>query len=107
MKLRFQFSVIHYSLKTLLSPLVFRFQLFHDMLEIRLTAGIHAQTARPSEKSWHKPQGAAILHGASEIGVTLDVCTHLGLEDTASELHRMEELQNARQEMDRTKEEAI
>lgn len=38
---------------------------------------------------------------------TLDVYTHLGLEDATAELHRMEELQNARQEMDRTKEEAI
>ena len=37
----------------------------------------------------------------------LDVYTHLGLEDAAAKLHRMEELQNARQEMDRTKEEAI
>ena len=33
--------------------------------------------------------------------------THLGLEDAAAELHRMEELQNARQEMNRTKDEAV
>ncbi|MBP7187711.1 MAG: hypothetical protein KBA55_13320 [Ruminococcus sp.] len=47
------------------------------------------------------------LMGHSEIGVTLDVYTHLGLEDAAAELHRMEELQNARQEMNRTKDEAV
>jgi len=33
--------------------------------------------------------------------------SHLGLEDAAAELHRMEELQNARQEMNRTKDEAV
>ena len=43
----------------------------------------------------------------SAIGVTLDVYTHLGLEDAAEELRRMEELQNARQEMNRTKDEAV
>ena len=43
----------------------------------------------------------------SEIGVTLDVYTHLELEDAAAELHRMEEVQNARQEMNRTKDEAV
>ena len=32
---------------------------------------------------------------------------HLGLEDAAAKLHRMEELQNARQEMNRTKDEAV
>ncbi len=47
------------------------------------------------------------LMGHSEIGVTLDVYTHLGLEDAAEELHRMEELHSARQEMNRTKNQAI
>ena len=49
------------------------------------------------------PKTLQYLMGHSEIGVTLDVYTHLGLEDAAAELHRMEELQNARQEMNRTK----
>ncbi len=53
------------------------------------------------------PKTLQYLMGHSEIGVTLDVYTHLGLEDAAEELHRMEELQNARQEMNRTKEEAV
>ena len=58
-------------------------------------------------KAGMNPKTLQYLMGHSEIGVTLDVYTHLGLEDAAAELHRMEELQNARQEMDRTKEEAI
>ena len=53
------------------------------------------------------PKTLQYLMGHSEIGVTLDVYTHLGLEDAAAELHRMEELQNARQEMNRTKNQAI
>lgn len=53
------------------------------------------------------PKTLQYLMGHSEIGVTLDVYTHLGLEDAAAELHRMKEVQNARQELNRTKEEAI
>ena len=53
------------------------------------------------------PKTLQYLMGHSEIGVTLDVYTHLGLEDAAAELHRMEELQNARQEMNRTNEEVV
>ena len=58
-------------------------------------------------KSGMNPKTLQYLMGHSEIGVTLDVYTHLGLEDAATELHRMEDLQSARQEMDRTKEEAM
>ncbi len=58
-------------------------------------------------RSGMNPKTLQYLMGHSEIGVTLDVYTHLGLEDAAAELHRMEDLQSARQEMDRTKEEAI
>ena len=58
-------------------------------------------------RSGMNPKTLQYLMGHSEIGVTLDVYTHLGLEDAATELHRMEDLQSARQEMDRTKEEAI
>ena len=53
------------------------------------------------------PKTLQYLMGHSEISVTLDVYTHLGLEDAAAELHRMEEVQNARQEMNRTKDEAV
>lgn len=58
-------------------------------------------------KTGMNPKTLQYLMGHSEIGVTLDVYTHLGLEDAAAELHRMEELQNACQEMNRTKDEAI
>jgi len=53
------------------------------------------------------PKTLQYLMGHSAIGVTLDVYTHLGLEDAAEELRRMEELQNARQEMNRTNEEVV
>ena len=36
-----------------------------------------------------------VCDGHSEIGVTLDVYTHLGLEDAAAELHHMEEMEYA------------
>ena len=42
--------------------------------------------------------------GHSEIGVTLNTYTRLGLEDAAGELKRMEELENARKELDKTSE---
>lgn len=41
--------------------------------------------------------------GHSDIGVTLNTYTHLGLEDAEGELKRMEELENARKELGKTK----
>ena len=43
--------------------------------------------------------------GHSDIGVTLNTYTHLGLEDATDELKRMEELADARKELEKTKEE--
>ena len=43
--------------------------------------------------------------GHSDIGVTLNTYTHLGLEDVTDELRRMEELKNARKELEKNKEE--
>lgn len=40
--------------------------------------------------------------GHSDIGVTLNIYTHLGLEDAEDELKRLEDLQNARKELERT-----
>ena len=37
----------------------------------------------------------------SDIGVTLNTYTHLGLEDAADEVKRVEELENARKEMEK------
>ena len=39
--------------------------------------------------------------GHSDIGVTLNTYTHLGLEDAVDELKRVEELENARKEMEK------
>ncbi|MEW8995606.1 integrase [Clostridium sp.] len=43
--------------------------------------------------------------GHSDIGVTLNTYTHLGLEDAAEELKRMETLEKARKEMYREEKE--
>ena len=58
-------------------------------------------------KNGMNPKMLQYIMGYADISVTLDVYTHLGLEDAAAELHRMEEVQNARQEMNRTKDEAV
>ena len=43
--------------------------------------------------------------GHSDIGVTLNTYTHLGLEDAVDELKRVEERENARREMEKINEE--
>ena len=53
-------------------------------------------------KSGMNPKTLQYLMGHSEIGVTLNTYTHLGLEDATDELKRMEELENARKELDKT-----
>ena len=47
------------------------------------------------------PKTLQYLMGHSDIGVTLNTYTHLGLEDAAEELHRMEEAENARREQEK------
>lgn len=42
------------------------------------------------------------LMGHSDIGVTLNTYTHLGLEDAEDELKRLEDLKKARNELDKT-----
>ena len=51
-------------------------------------------------KSGMNPKTLQYLMGHSDIGVTLNTYTHLGLEDAADELKRMEELNNARREIE-------
>ncbi|MCI9138924.1 MAG: integrase [Lachnospiraceae bacterium] len=41
--------------------------------------------------------------GSDHIGVTLNTYTHLGLEDAADELKRMEDLEIARKELEKMK----
>lgn len=50
-------------------------------------------------KSGINPKTLQYLMGHSEIGVTLNTYTHLGLEDAAEELKRMEDLEKARKEI--------
>ena len=53
-------------------------------------------------KSGMNPKTLQYLMGHSDIGVTLNTYTHLGLEDAEDELKRLEDLQNARKELKRT-----
>lgn len=57
-------------------------------------------------KSGMNPKTLQYLMGHSDIGVTLNTYTHLGLEDAAEELKRMEELAEARKELEKVKGEA-
>lgn len=54
-------------------------------------------------KSGMNPKTLQYLMGHSDIGVTLNTYTHLGLEDAADELKRMEDLEVARKELERAK----
>ena len=47
------------------------------------------------------PKTLQYLMGHSDIGVTMNVYTHLGLEDAAAEMTRMEEVESARREQDK------
>ena len=52
-------------------------------------------------KSGMNPKTLQYLMGHSDIGVTLNTYTHLGLEDAEDELKRIENLNNARNELDK------
>lgn len=49
------------------------------------------------------PKTLQYLKGHSDIGVTLNTYTHLGLEDAADELKWMEDLEIARKELEKAK----
>ena len=49
-------------------------------------------------KAGMNPKTLQYLMGHSDIGVTMNVYTHLGLEDAEAEMVRMAELENARKE---------
>ena len=51
-------------------------------------------------KSGMNPKTLQYLMGHSEIGVTLNTYTHLGLEDATNELKRVQEIENARKEQE-------
>lgn len=52
-------------------------------------------------KSGMNPKTLQYLMGHSDIGVTLNTYTHLGLEDAQEELGRIAEIENARKEIDK------
>lgn len=54
-------------------------------------------------KSGMNPKTLQYLMGHSDIGVMLNTYTHLGLEDAADELKRMEDLEIARKELEKAK----
>ena len=56
-------------------------------------------------KSGMNPKTLQYLMGHSDIGVTLNTYTHLGLEDAADELKWMEDLEIVRKELKKNKEE--
>ena len=56
-------------------------------------------------KKGMNPKALQYIMGHSDIGVTLNTYTHLGLEDATDELRRMEELENNRKELEKNKEE--
>lgn len=58
-------------------------------------------------KAGMNPKTLQYLMGHSDIGVTLNTYTHLGLEDVEDELKKMEEVENARKEMEKGKEKPL
>ena len=56
-------------------------------------------------KSGMNPKTLQYLMGHSDIGVTLNTYTHFGLEDATDELRRMEDLENARKELEENRDE--
>ena len=49
------------------------------------------------------PKTLQYLMGHSDISVTMNVYTHIGFDDAEEELKRMEDLQNARKELEQTR----
>ncbi|MFR7479092.1 MAG: site-specific integrase, partial [Acutalibacteraceae bacterium] len=58
-------------------------------------------------KSGMNPKTLQYLMGHSDISVTLNVYTHVGLEDATDELKKMETVENARKEMEGEKEKPV
>ena len=53
-------------------------------------------------KAGMNPKTLQYLRGHSDIGVTMNVYTHLGLEDAAAETARMEGIESARKEQEKS-----
>ena len=58
-------------------------------------------------KSGMNPKTLQYLMGHSDISATMNVYTHIGFDDAEEELKRMEDLQNARKELEQTRGEKL
>ena len=58
-------------------------------------------------KSGMYPKTLQYLMGHSEIGITMNTYTHLGLEDAEVEMHRLEDIDYARREMEKNTERPV
>lgn len=78
---------------------------FNDIYRVQMpniTPHVCRHTYCSNMKSGMNPKTLQYLMGHSDIGVTLNTYTHLGLEDAEDELKRLEDLQNARKELEST-----
>lgn len=53
------------------------------------------------------PKTLQYLMGHSDIAVTLNVYTHIGLDDATEELRKLEEMENARRELEKGQEKPV
>ncbi len=53
------------------------------------------------------PKTLQYFMGHSDIAVTLNVYTHIGLDDVTEELRKLEEMENARRELDKGQEKPV
>lgn len=74
----------------------------HYNLDAVLAVGYRVKSKRGID-----PKTLQYLMGHSDIGVTLNTYTHLGLEDAENELQKMEEVENSRKEMEKGKEKSV
>lgn len=58
-------------------------------------------------KSGMNPKTLQYLMGHSDIAVTLNVYTHIGLDDATEELRKLEEMENARRELEKGQEKPV
>ena len=58
-------------------------------------------------KSGMNPKSLQYLMGHSDIVVTLNVYTHIGLDDATEELRKLEEMENARRELEKGQEKPV
>ena len=58
-------------------------------------------------KSGMNPKTLQYLMGHSDIAVTLNVYTHIGLDDATEELRKLEEMENARRKLEKGQEKPV